>query len=68
MARVRCSPHMGGGVNAAPGRDTIEPTRFQRAPARFEAGAANIAGAIGLGTALDYVTRLGPALIAQRFC
>jgi cysteine desulfurase/selenocysteine lyase len=38
---------------------TFERTQFQNAPYRFEAGTGNIADAVGLGAALDYVTRLG---------
>ncbi len=33
-------------------------------PARFEAGTGNIADAVGLGAAIDYVSRLGLASIA----
>jgi cysteine desulfurase/selenocysteine lyase len=44
---------------------TFERTRYQQAPAKFEAGTGNIAGAVGLGAALKYVTRLGlPAVTA----
>jgi cysteine desulfurase / selenocysteine lyase len=38
---------------------TFEHTRYQPAPARFEAGTGNIAGAVGLGAAIDYVTMIG---------
>lgn len=38
---------------------TIEETRFNAPPARFEAGTPNVADAIGLGYALDYVRRVG---------
>jgi len=38
---------------------TFERTLYQPAPARFEAGTASIADAVGLGTALDYVQRIG---------
>jgi cysteine desulfurase/selenocysteine lyase len=44
---------------------TFERTQYQNAPARFEAGTGNIADAVGLGTAIDYVTRLGMDAIAQ---
>ena len=40
-------------------------TRFQPAPARFEAGTGNIADAVGLGAALDYVMELGLENIAR---
>ncbi len=42
---------------------TFEHTRYHAAPARFEAGTGNIADAVGLGAALDYVTRIGMPLI-----
>ena len=38
---------------------TFERTRFQPAPARFEAGTGNIADAVGLGAALDWLARVG---------
>ncbi len=38
---------------------TFERTIYQPAPARFEAGTGNIADAVGLGAALDYVERIG---------
>nr|WP_268966688.1 family 2A encapsulin nanocompartment cargo protein cysteine desulfurase [Paraburkholderia polaris] len=44
---------------------TFERTSFQPAPHRFEAGTGNIADAVGLGAALDYVTRVGIENIAR---
>ena len=44
---------------------TFEHTRYQPAPARFEAGTGNIADAVGLGSALDYVERIGIENIAR---
>ncbi|QSA98271.1 family 2A encapsulin nanocompartment cargo protein cysteine desulfurase [Methylococcus sp. EFPC2] len=44
---------------------TFERTIYQAAPARFEAGTGNIADAVGLGAALDYVERLGMENIAR---
>jgi cysteine desulfurase/selenocysteine lyase len=44
---------------------TFEQTRYQRPPARFEAGTGNIADAVGLGTALDYLERLGRPNVAR---
>ena len=44
---------------------TFERTSFQPAPHRFEAGTGNIADAVGLGAALDYVTRIGIENIAR---
>ena len=38
---------------------TFEHTRYHLAPARFEAGTGNIADAVGLGAALEYVEKLG---------
>jgi cysteine desulfurase/selenocysteine lyase len=50
-------PWQGGGNMI---RDvTFEKTQFQGPPARFEAGTPNIADAVGLGAALDYVSSLG---------
>jgi cysteine desulfurase/selenocysteine lyase len=38
---------------------TFEHTQYHDAPGRFEAGTGNIADAVGLGAAIDYVQRLG---------
>jgi cysteine desulfurase / selenocysteine lyase len=38
---------------------TFEETTYNEAPAKFEAGTPNVADAVGLGAALDYVNRLG---------
>jgi cysteine desulfurase/selenocysteine lyase len=38
---------------------TFEKTVYHEAPARFEAGTGNIADAVGLGAAIDYVQRIG---------
>jgi cysteine desulfurase/selenocysteine lyase len=43
---------------------TFEKTVYHKAPGRFEAGTGNIADAVGLGAAIDYVTRLGMPNIA----
>jgi len=43
---------------------TFERIRYQAAPNKFEAGTGNIADAVGLGAALDYVTGLGMENIA----
>ncbi len=40
-------------------RVTFESTTFAAAPERFEAGTPNIAGAVGLGAAIDYLNGLG---------
>src|SRR5207302_2110223 len=42
---------------------TLERSAFKKAPHRFEAGTPNIAGAIGLEAAIDYVEQIGrPAI------
>src|SRR5438067_10212029 len=41
----------------------LEKSSFKRAPHRFEAGTPNIAGAIGLAAAMDYLERIGRAAI-----
>lgn len=38
---------------------TFEETTYAEAPNKFEAGTPNIADAVGLGAALDYVSRIG---------
>jgi cysteine desulfurase/selenocysteine lyase len=43
---------------------TFAHTTYSEPPAKFEAGTPNIADAIGLGAALDYVTALGRERIA----
>jgi cysteine desulfurase/selenocysteine lyase len=50
-------PWQGGGNMIAD--VTFERTVYQGPPARFEAGTGNIADAVGLGAALDYVERIG---------
>ena len=44
---------------------TVEGTAFLDPPAKFEGGTPNIAGAIGLATALDYVENLGMKRIVK---
>jgi cysteine desulfurase / selenocysteine lyase len=44
---------------------TFEKTVYQSAPGRFEAGTGNIADAVGLGAALDYLDRVGMENIAR---
>ena len=43
---------------------SFEGTTYNELPFRFEAGTPNIAGAVGLGAAIDYVTSLGLPRIA----
>ncbi len=55
-------PYQGGGdmIRSV----TFEKTEYNDLPYKFEAGTPNIAGAIGLGAALDYVSGIGIAAIA----
>jgi cysteine desulfurase/selenocysteine lyase len=50
-------PYQGGGdmIRSV----TFEKTIYSDPPYRFEAGTPNIAGTIGLGAAIDYITELG---------
>lgn len=47
-------------------RVTLEEATFQEIPWRFEAGTPNIAGAIGLGAAVDYLNEVGLETIADK--
>ncbi|HEX7530414.1 MAG TPA: cysteine desulfurase [Pyrinomonadaceae bacterium] len=54
-------PWQGGGemiVSVA-----LDKSSFKKAPRRFEAGTPNIAGAIGLAAAIDYLERIGQSAI-----
>jgi cysteine desulfurase / selenocysteine lyase len=53
----RMPPWQGGGDMIS--LVTFEKTHYNVLPYKFEAGTPNIAGTIGLGAALDYVTALG---------
>jgi cysteine desulfurase / selenocysteine lyase len=55
-------PWQGGGNMIAD--VTFEKTVYQAPPLRFEAGTGNIADAVGLGAAIDYLDRIGMANIA----
>jgi len=58
------TPPWQGGGNMI--RDvTFEKTAYQDPPARFEAGTGNIADAVGLGAAIEYLERLGMDNIAR---
>jgi cysteine desulfurase/selenocysteine lyase len=50
-------PYQGGGhmIRSV----TFEKTTYNTVPARFEAGTSNIAGAVGLGAAIEYVSTIG---------
>lgn len=50
-------PYQGGGEMIR--HVTFEKSTFNDAPGKFEAGTPNIAGAIGLGAAVDYLQSLG---------
>ena len=56
-------PWQGGGNMIAD--VTFEKTLYQPAPAKFEAGTGNIADAVGLGAALDYLSKIGLANVAR---
>jgi len=43
----------------------LDKSTFKKAPHRFEAGTPNIAGAIGLAAAIDYIERIGRAAIFE---
>jgi cysteine desulfurase/selenocysteine lyase len=55
-------PYQAGGDMIA--SVTFEETLYNRLPYKFEAGTPNIAGAIGLGTAIEYVKAIGLRNIA----
>jgi cysteine desulfurase/selenocysteine lyase len=56
-------PWHGGGemIN----RVSLEESSYKNAPARFEAGTPDIAGAIGLGAAIDYIEGIGREAILR---
>jgi cysteine desulfurase/selenocysteine lyase len=55
--------HGGGEMIVSVG---LEKSTFKKAPHRFEAGTPNIAGAIGLAAAIDYLEQIGrPAIFAH---
>ena len=56
-------PWQGGGNMIAD--VTFEKTIYQPPPGRFEAGTGTIADAVGLGAAIDYVSRIGMVNIAR---
>jgi len=56
-------PFLGGGDMIS--KVTFEGTTFNELPYKFEAGTSNIADAISLGAALDYVTNIGIDAIAK---
>jgi cysteine desulfurase/selenocysteine lyase len=58
----RMPPYQGGGEMIL--SVSFDETTYKKAPYRFEAGTPDIAGAVGLGAALDYVTALDPGEVA----
>ncbi len=56
-------PWQGGGSMIAD--VTFDRIVYQRAPSRFEAGTGNIADAVGLGAAVDYLTATGLDVISE---
>jgi cysteine desulfurase/selenocysteine lyase len=50
-------PYQGGGDMIL--SVTLEKTVYNRVPYRFEAGTPDVAGAVGLGAAIDYLERVG---------
>jgi len=56
-------PFMGGGDMIA--RVTYNESTYNELPYKFEAGTSNIADAIGLGVAIDYVEQMGIEKIAM---
>ena len=57
-------PYKGGGdmIKSV----TFEKTIYNELPFKFEAGTPNIAGAVGLGAAVDYLTDIGIEKVAKR--
>lgn len=56
-------PYQGGGEMIH--RVTFEKTTYADLPQKFEAGTPNIAGAVGLGAALDYLAGIGMDAVAS---
>ncbi|MBI4137282.1 cysteine desulfurase [Candidatus Roizmanbacteria bacterium] len=54
--------HFGGSMIE---KVTLEESRFAPPPQKFEAGTPHIAGAIGLGAAIDYMNKIGVANIRK---
>jgi cysteine desulfurase/selenocysteine lyase len=56
-------PYQGGGDMIS--KVTFEKTTYNELPHKFEAGTPDIAGAIGLGAAIEYVNKIGLEKIAH---
>jgi len=60
----RMPPYQGGGDMIA--SVSFDRTTYNTIPYKFEAGTPNVAGVVGLGTAIDYIRGLGfPAIAAH---
>jgi cysteine desulfurase/selenocysteine lyase len=59
-------PFLGGGDMIS--SVTFEKSTWNALPFKFEAGTPNIAGAIGLGIAIDYISRIGFDAISAHEC
>ena len=57
-------PYQGGGDMIS--RVSFEKTEYNCLPYKFEAGTPHIAGVVGFGSALDYVSAIGLGNIAER--
>jgi len=56
-------PYHGGGEMIS--RVFDDHSTYNKIPHKFEAGTPNVEGAVGLAAAVDYLTRIGPARIAE---
>ncbi|RFM27611.1 aminotransferase class V-fold PLP-dependent enzyme [Deminuibacter soli] len=59
-------PFRGGGGMIQTGSVTIGNTLYNKAPYKFEAGTPNVAGAVGLAAAIDYMNEVGYDFIQQQ--
>jgi cysteine desulfurase/selenocysteine lyase len=56
-------PYQGGGDMIS--SVTFEKTTYNTLPYKFEAGTPNVAGAVGLGVSLDYLSGIGVEVVAN---
>ncbi|MBI2088282.1 MAG: cysteine desulfurase [Deltaproteobacteria bacterium] len=59
-------PYQGGGDMIS--LVTFEKTHYNELPYKFEAGTPHIAGVVGMGAAIDYITGVGADAIAAHEC
>lgn len=59
-------PFRGGGSMIQTGTVTIDHTLYNKPPYKFEAGTPNVAGAVGLAAAIDYLNEVGFDFIHQQ--